>query len=407
MRRRQFAKANLTGRALHSAVLAFACAHALVGCGQFRPMRRAQAARSESSERAATSEQSDARESKVQKAEHLSPSQGPMRDRSERERKTADRERASTVADETQPAALPPSVDAASREGLEPSSPRAEVAGDEPTVPSNSLPFPSSPEATPPGVIESFVPANLKDPAANLAKARAIVDRSARFCDSTPKYTCRITRHERVNGKLLPKEILAMNFRLKPRSVYYKWLDKGNEGRELVYVDGANDGKIITLGGKADFLMTGKRVKVDPSGFLAKRNGRYSIKDSGIDAMMSRLTRQLANQAKGDFSHGRIEYIGTVRRKENHDPMDYLVHHTPPGADPAFPDGGLRHWFFDQPSGRLVLLHSDDLKQNFLEYYLFDRFLRNDALDDDSFNPDVLWPRHLKTADAKDTDLPK
>lgn len=260
-------------------------------------------------------------------------------------------------------------------------------------------PAPGSPQDPATGVKESFTPTTLTDPQANLAKIKEIVERSTRFYEENPKYTCRITRRERVGGKVLPQETMAMNFRLEPRSVYYKWLDEENQGREMVYVDGKYDGKIITLGGRNDFLMTGKRIKVDPTGFLAKKNGRYPISDSGTDRMLTRLSGQITNQEKGIHTHGVLRYMGTVVRKENFGPMDYFVHEIPKGFDHAFPDGGVRHWYFDQKTARQVLLHAEDLKGEFLEYYLFDRFLPNPALEERDFDPDYLWPK--KTASTE------
>lgn len=252
---------------------------------------------------------------------------------------------------------------------------------------------------------ETLAPTNLQDPAENLAFTRQIVARSMQFYQENPKFTCRLTRRERVNGKLMPMELMVMSFRLDPRSVYYKWLDDTNAGRELVYVDGQNDGKIITLGGKSDFLMTGKRVKVDPTGILARNNGRYPITESGMDRMMERLGGQLADLAQGNKVHGEIRYMGVASRPEYAEPLDYVVHYIPPKVDKAFPVGGVRHWYFDRKTSRLVLLHADDSRGEFLEYYLFDRFLPNPALEDQDFDPDVLWPKE-KRADAAKVRFP-
>ncbi|MFO0946434.1 MAG: DUF1571 domain-containing protein [Planctomycetota bacterium] len=258
---------------------------------------------------------------------------------------------------------------------------------------------PGTQETAPPAQgNSSLTPTNLQNPAENLAFTRQIVAKSTQFYQENPKFTCRLTRRERVNGKLMPRELMVMSFRLEPRSVYYKWLDETNAGRELVYVDGQNDGKIITLGGRGDFLMTGKRVKVDPTGILARNNGRYPITESGMDRMMARLGGQLDDLAQGNQSHGEIRYMGVASRPEYAEPLDYIVHYIPPKADKAFPIGGVRHWYFDRKTARLVLMHADDSRGEFLEYYLFDRFLPNPALENQDFDPDYLWPKDKRAA---------
>jgi hypothetical protein len=190
----------------------------------------------------------------------------------------------------------------------------------------------------------------------------------------------------------MPEEQMLMNFSLQPRSVYYRWLDEKNAGRECVYVEGLNEGKLITRGGKSDFMLVGRRIAVDPEGLLARSKSRYSITEAGLDNMVRRLERKVALQEKGDGSQGTVKYLGTQKVPEYPEDLLHLVNEIPPGADPVFPKGALRHWYFEPTSGRLVLLHATDPRGEFLEHYLFDRFIPNAALGDPDFNPDQLWP---------------
>ena len=139
-------------------------------------------------------------------------------------------------------------------------------------------------------------------------------------------------------------------------------------------------------------MMVGRRVTVDPDGFLARSKSRYSIRESGLDQMTARLGAVVTAVEKGDASRGTLRYAGLEKREEFAVPAHHVVHDIPPGADDAFPDGAVRHWYFHPDSGRLLLMHADDPKGEFLEYYLFERFVANPTLDDKDFDPDVLWP---------------
>lgn len=224
------------------------------------------------------------------------------------------------------------------------------------------------------------------------ATAKEIVDRSIAFYLATPTYTCRSTRQERVGGKLQPRETMQMDFRLNPRSVHYTWIDETYDGRECVYSEGANDNKIVTRGGKADLLFTGKVMRVDPNGFLAKGRGRYSITESGIDSIVRRLESTVAAIESGDRRMGTVELRGLTKREELQTPSIEILQTLPQGSDPAFSMTATRRWYFEPQSAQLQLLISHDMAGNLQEYYRFDRLIPNPAICDKDFDPVALWP---------------
>jgi hypothetical protein len=268
----------------------------------------------------------------------------------------------------------------------------------------------SSKPANPPAILEpdAIEPSAPKvnntamaptEPAQNLAVCRDIIDRASTYFQTHEKYTCRVTRQEKVGRNIGEREIMLMNFRLSPRSVYYEWLDPANDGRECIYVEGQNEGKLISMGGKGDLLLAGRRVAVDPDGFLAKSKSRYSIREAGLDNMVRRLDARLRKQEQGDLSEGPVMYMGRTSRDEFAGEVDYLRNDIPPGADKAFPSGGVRHWYFEPSTGRLALMYATEPGGGLLEYYLFDRFVPNEGLTDADFTPDLLWPgKDVKSA---------
>lgn len=250
--------------------------------------------------------------------------------------------------------------------------------------------------------LQSSNPGSAED--GNLAQVRKVVSGAVQLCKANPDYTCRVVRRERVAKKVLPEEVMMMRFRSNPRAVYYRWLDEGNAGRECVYADGLYNGKIMTLGGKGDFLLTGKRLPpVDPNGFLAKSKSRYPITESGLENMMQKLESVVAAQERGDVSRGVTRYLGVVRRRDLAGPVHEIEQRIPPKVDPYFADGAIRHWFFEVENSQLTLMTGNEISGEFIEYYRFDQFTPSKGWANRDFDPDVLWAKD-KPATAQRTE---
>lgn len=224
-------------------------------------------------------------------------------------------------------------------------------------------------------------------PPVDVQVARKLVDQAIAVLNRSTGYSCRVSRQERVGNRVLSREVMQMKFRSQPRSVYYKWLDERNTGREVVYVEGQNDGKVVSRGGTGDFLLAGRTLRVDPDGLLARSKSRYSVHESGMDNMVRRLETVVRLLERGDSSRGPLEYRGVTHRPEVSQPLHYIRHTIPLGADPNFPKGGVRHWYFNAESGLLALMHAEDPQGEFIEYYLFEEFAPSDSLSDRDFDP--------------------
>ncbi|MFO1093242.1 MAG: DUF1571 domain-containing protein [Planctomycetaceae bacterium] len=95
-----------------------------------------------------------------------------------------------------------------------------------------------------------------------------------------PDYTATLYKQERINGELQDGSTMSMKLRHEPFSVYMKWLD-GDRGRQLIYVDGQNDGNLLVqLGGvKGRLLGT---LSINPTGSQAMAESRYPITGAGL-----------------------------------------------------------------------------------------------------------------------------
>ena len=96
-----------------------------------------------------------------------------------------------------------------------------------------------------------------------------------------PGYTATMFTHERVGGQMSTPHIAELKLRHEPFSLYMKWLAGDDKGRELLYVEGRNDGEmLVKLGGLKGRLLPA--IKVDPHGALARAKSRHAITEAGL-----------------------------------------------------------------------------------------------------------------------------
>ncbi len=97
-----------------------------------------------------------------------------------------------------------------------------------------------------------------------------------------PDYTATFLKQERVEGDDL-QELQTIEFKMrhKPFSVYMKWIEGGDVGRQALFVEGQYDDKLqVKLGGKKGTLLP--VVKLDPTGGMAMKESRYPVTEMGI-----------------------------------------------------------------------------------------------------------------------------
>jgi hypothetical protein len=97
-----------------------------------------------------------------------------------------------------------------------------------------------------------------------------------------PDYSATFFKQERVDGdNLQDLQTCQLKLRHQPFSVYMKWVEGGEVGQELLYVDGQYDNRMqVKLGGrKGDIL---PRLKLDPHGSAAMSKSRHPVTEMGL-----------------------------------------------------------------------------------------------------------------------------
>lgn len=101
-------------------------------------------------------------------------------------------------------------------------------------------------------------------------------------------YSCTFAKRERVDGELGDYQIMLLKVMHQPFSVYMAF-QKPYPGREVVYVDGQNNGKLTVL--ESGFARLVGKLSLDPTGTKAMSGQRHPITDVGIRNLTTKLTK--------------------------------------------------------------------------------------------------------------------
>ncbi len=127
--------------------------------------------------------------------------------------------------------------------------------------------------------VATAAPVTDASPLAALHQKLARLAAGRQFLEQVPDYTATFCKQELVQGELLEEASIQLKCRHQPFSVYLHW-ESGDEGRELLYVEGANDGEMIVHGGGWKARLPALSIAPDSS--LAMKESRYPITKVGL-----------------------------------------------------------------------------------------------------------------------------
>ncbi|HEY0982580.1 DUF1571 domain-containing protein [Schlesneria sp.] len=126
------------------------------------------------------------------------------------------------------------------------------------------------------------------DPHAVLKKKVDLLEKGYTYLQEKPDYTAMLTKQEVVQGQLLDEQRILLKCRHKPFSVYLNW-HQGDVGREVIYVEGKHNGRMIAHDGgwksriPAFFL--------EPDCALAMSGARYPITSAGLLGLVETMLK--------------------------------------------------------------------------------------------------------------------
>ncbi|MBI2350805.1 MAG: DUF1571 domain-containing protein [Deltaproteobacteria bacterium] len=122
------------------------------------------------------------------------------------------------------------------------------------------------------------------------------MEKLERRYESVRDYTALFRKRERKDGDLGPEDTILLKFQ-KPFKVYMRWLSGSRQGRELLYVQGANDNRVFVFE-PAHLLARYFTVLLDPGGWRILQESRYPVTEIGIGRLLERVARE-ARRARG------------------------------------------------------------------------------------------------------------
>jgi hypothetical protein len=118
-------------------------------------------------------------------------------------------------------------------------------------------------------------------------------------------YTLTMHKQERIGGKVQNVEQVAVAFKDRPHSVFFKWLEGARKAKRVLYVQGQNENRMVAVANVPPINPVVVRDLESPD---AKASGRYSIAEFGLKKATQRvLTNWKKAQAAGALH---VEYLG-------------------------------------------------------------------------------------------------
>lgn len=94
-------------------------------------------------------------------------------------------------------------------------------------------------------------------------------------------YTALLAKHERIEGKLVPPELVEVAYREHPHSVRLNWIEGARRAGTVLYVHGEHRDQLLVRPANPLLSFVGI-VERDPYGEEARQNGRYPLPEFGI-----------------------------------------------------------------------------------------------------------------------------
>ncbi len=221
------------------------------------------------------------------------------------------------------------------------------------------------------------------------------MDSFDQFSSEVRDYTCVMVRRERVEGRLRPHEFIYAKVRhrrqegeqvLVPLSIYLKFLKPDSvRGREVLYVEGADEGQMLTRRGGTRFAFVTTRV--DPFGELAMRGNRYPITEFGIENLLYRLIETVRSNLTASCA---VEFLPDAKIADR-PALGIIVTH---GSQEVSPDFYQARVFVDRELNLPVHFESygwppePGLEPLLLEQYTYRKLQLNPGLTDADFSAD-------------------
>jgi len=148
-----------------------------------------------------------------------------------------------------------------------------------------------------------------------------LAERRLQWLHSVRDYTCTVVKRERINGRLQNAQSMFVKLRQEqvregrtvvPQGVYLRYLAPADvAGREVVFLQGAHDGKMIVRRGGTRLAFVTVAIAPDSPAVFQENN--HPITEIGFRSMLE----QLLQYAREDMNYGECEVKYYTKAKVN------------------------------------------------------------------------------------------
>ena len=138
-----------------------------------------------------------------------------------------------------------------------------------------------------------------------------IFDAVAQF-NVVDDYTCHLDKRVRKNGNLYEDLEISVKYK-KPNHYYFRWNKGISKGREVIFVEGKYNDKLVAHPGGLFNIFT---FKLDPEGALAMQKNRHSLRNSGMEQIITLIKSNYAMANKKDLDVIRLMGEGNIDGKK-------------------------------------------------------------------------------------------
>lgn len=189
-------------------------------------------------------------------------------------------------------------------------------------------------------------------------------------------YTCKLDKKVKKNGTIHTDLGIFVKYK-KPKHYYFRWEQGGFKGQEVIFVSGRNNGKIVAHPGGVFQFVT---LRLDPDGHMAMKRNHHSLRESGMEKIMSIIENDYYRSEKTGL--GMIRLAGEDRIDGN----DVWVIHG------VFPEdrGFYAHSivvYFDQTLRLPIKITVYDGSNTLIEEYVFRNLRINVGFREWDFDP--------------------
>jgi hypothetical protein len=135
---------------------------------------------------------------------------------------------------------------------------------------------------------------------------RLILDAVAQF-NVVDDYTCRLDKRVRKGVRLYEDLGILVKYK-KPKHYYFRWSQGRFKGQEVIFVEGKHKDKLVAHTGGIFRFIT---LNLDPEGPLAMKRNHHSLRNSGMEKIITLIQSNYALANKKDL--GVLNLLGERR----------------------------------------------------------------------------------------------